>query len=289
LIKSEKHLKHLIGLSFKELEELCSNLDHYYYFENREVLKYDHKKDIPPTTKIRILCPSRGKLRRVQNLIKNRILDKIEFSKNTFGGVKGKNNILNAKMHLGNEHRFSTDLRNFFHTINRKMVYEAFINEGFSSDIARFLTKLTTYKNELPLGAPTSTHIANFVCKSLDKTLSQQLKEQGIIYTRFIDDLVFSNCQCFKHVIHQILEIIVNKGFKIHHKKTTFRFAFFEITGIPISKNNLLIPTSNHTKLEEANISEDRRKSLLRYRNAIEEGNRQKIKQSEVFNILYNS
>ena len=42
---------------------------------------------------------------------------------------------------------------------------------NMSPDVGRILTKLTTYKYEVPQGIPTSTHIANLVALPIDQRL----------------------------------------------------------------------------------------------------------------------
>jgi hypothetical protein len=55
------------------------------------------------------------------------------------------------------------DMKNFFPYISHHQVFEVFRRNDFSPDVSHILTKLTTYKEGLPQGAPTSPIIANLV------------------------------------------------------------------------------------------------------------------------------
>ena len=105
-----------------------------------------------------------------------------------YGGVKGKDNILNAKRHKGQKYVFQTDLTDFYPYISSKRVYGMFVRVGFSADVASKLTKLTTYEGHLPQGAPTSTTIANLVFEPTGRKLQKLAEEHQLRLTTFVDD-----------------------------------------------------------------------------------------------------
>ena len=65
------------------------------------------------------------------------ISEKAEIPNYVYGGVKGKNNVLNARYHQGNKFIFTTDLKSFFPSISHKQVFEMFLREGCTPTIAR--------------------------------------------------------------------------------------------------------------------------------------------------------
>jgi len=236
-MKSAKGLGFLLGFSLETLEEVANTTSHYYFpFE-----KVSYKRN--GKIKVRLIEPSKGLLNKIQNRIKNKILtqliEKNELSKYLYGGIKGKCNIENARVHQGKKYHFCTDIKNFFPSISNGAVYEMFMDHGFSSYNARLLTKLTTMNNHLPQGTPTSTHISNLVFIKVDKDLVEIITNKGIVYTRFVDDLTFSGEIDFKSLTFGLLEIIKFHHFLFSHTKTFYSDRPVEVTGIIVKQNGL--------------------------------------------------
>lgn len=179
-------------------------------------------------------------------------MTRFEFQDYIQGGVKGKDNISNAKIHQGNKYFFTTDLRNFFPSVKYNDVYKMFISNGFSVDVSSLLTKLTTYKYSVPQGIPTSTYITNLVAILLDKELIDICKCNGIKYTRYVGDLTFSSKKDFRNLITDIINIIISNHMKISYRKTKYKIGPIEITGIEV-RNNLIKPSREvKNKFEKA-------------------------------------
>jgi RNA-directed DNA polymerase len=161
---------------------------------------------------------------------------------NIHGGIKGKDNITNTKLHKGKKYHLVTDISDFFPSISNREVFRMLKDYGFSNDVAHILTKLTTYLGKVPQGAPTSTGIANLVFSKVDKILIDFCEQNHIIYSRFVDDLSFSSDKDFKPLVNQIISIITSFGFKINRRKTHYKVGPVDITGINV-RNNCLRPT----------------------------------------------
>ena len=145
-----------------------------------------------------------------------------------------------------------------------------FLSHDFSPDVCSILTKLTTYKNQLPQGTPTSTHIANLVFMPFDNKLIIFCEKNEITYTRFVDDLSFSSSKNFKEKQKDILKIIKSSGFKINNQKTFFKIGPTPITGI-ITKNNVLSARENQKqKLNDPTLNEKQISGLKNYINRVE-------------------
>lgn len=261
MIRSEKHLKAVLGYSFDDLDAMCNNIASYYYCYH----KREKKKN--GAIKKRVITPSKSKLKLIQARIKSRILDKLLIPAYVTGGVKGKNNVQNAKMHKGKPKKFSMDLKDFFPYVNNQMVYSMFICEGFSADVAAILTRLTTYQGHLPQGSPTSPGIANLVFLPADQQIKEKLLGRNIQYSRFVDDLNFSSDEEFKDLVPQILAIVTSAGFKISHKKTMYKTGKIEITGAKIGQNGL---SATKKILEKINDPKTNPKSLAGLKSYIE-------------------
>lgn len=251
MIKSKKHLSSLLKTPYSELVRITNNINRFYYKKEEVKEKKDGtpKLDKDGNPRIRILYPSRGKLKILQKTIKSAILSKLTLNEGVYGGVKGKDSVRNAKVHKGKKYKFVTDLKDFYPTVRPKMVYKALIRYGFSSDIASMLTKLTTYKNQVPQGAPTSTHVTNIALSDLDDYMIELCSKGDISYTRYVDDMTFSSQQCFKNLLPEITSAIENYGLKLSHRKTSYAAGSIMITGARVRNNRLSVSDEMSDKL----------------------------------------
>jgi RNA-directed DNA polymerase len=229
----------IIGFKPKKIEKIFKDIDWYYneWLEKKpDKVNGGFKKYQDGTEKTRPIRPSLRELKIVQNSIKNRILAPIKLPEHIHGGVKRRSNITNAKPHQGNKYQFTTDLHSFYPSITHERINETFLSLGFTNHFSRWLTKLTSWKFQLPQGTPTSTHIANFVFLKTDYQLVDFCNKHDIEYTRYVDDLTFSSPKCFKHLLNEILEIIISNNFKISYRKTKYE-GNQNITGVDVHNN----------------------------------------------------
>lgn len=253
--KQLKYLAFMLKCKPYEIEYICSHLQDYY--GKRIETKPDKKTGKPKTykdgtVKTRIIRPTYKRLKVIQTSIKLNILSDVELPPNVQGGVKKKSNITNGKKHQGNKYKFTIDLQEFYPSVSYVRVYSMFLRLGYSNHVARWLTKLTSKDFELPQGTPTSTHIANIVFLPIDKKLIQLCKENNITYTRYVDDLTFSSQKGFKHLLNNILGLVIDGGFEVSYRKTKYQGKQL-ITGI--------YPHNNYIDAPE-NIKEKAKKEL---------------------------
>ncbi|MCO5260380.1 MAG: reverse transcriptase family protein [Crocinitomicaceae bacterium] len=277
-----KKLSAIVGFKPDFIGQLTNDIDKYY---NEWVEEKTDKKTGKPKTfkdgtiKKRVIRPSKGELKIIQTRIKNKILSKIELPNNVHGGVKKRSNISNAKPHQGNKYQFTTDLQDFYPNISAKRVYETFVELKYSTHFSRLITKLTTWKYELPQGTPTSTHIANLVFLKTDIALIELCNKFGITYTRYVDDLTFSSQQDFKPHLNTILEIVKSGGFNISYRKTKYK-GEQNITGIDVFLHKIDAPQKIIERVTQERTSNSGTKPLTNYLNNIRKTNR--IKKQKV-------
>lgn len=274
MIRSKKHLSGLLKTPFEYLEKIAKNPRKYYYTKTE--VKTDKngtiKRNKNGTPKVRVITPAKGKLKQIQKLLNTRVLSQVKLHDSAYGGIKGRDNIMNAKRHKSKPYKFLTDLKDFFPSITASMVYDALINSGFSYDIARIITKLTTYKNQLPQGTHTSTTLSNIVMIDVDEKMHELSKKHQITYTRFVDDMTFSSQKDFKHVQSEILQIIKDKNLKLSHRKTYYTIGSTEITGARVPNNALKPTDALKEKLKNKNAyREDQQNGHSTYANRLEE------------------
>lgn len=270
MIKSTKHLSYILKVDFKEIQTIINNIDNYY--KEKVIIKLDKfgkpKLDKNGEPRKRIINPSLNRLKVIQKRIQKNILVTIELPSYAFGAVKRKDNVDNAKQHQGKKYKFTTDLKDFFPSITNKAVYEMFINQCFSHQIASILTKLTTYKGKIPQGAPTSSTLANLVFMKTGDILHQYAQDNKLTFTSFVDDMTFSSSTDFKSKVPKILEIITN-DYKISHKKTYYS-RNPNITGLHPMNNHLKLPKSFMNKLKSTEgKTPEQITGLLRYKEKV--------------------
>lgn len=262
MIKSPKRLAEFyLNTNQVDLLKLANNADKYYNPYIKKEIKEDGR------IKHREITEVKGMLKPIHNLILKRILNKINYPSPPFiGGLKGKDNILNAYFHKGKSHIFCTDLKNFFPHINNRMVYEALINQDFSPDVASILTKLTTYKGKLIQGGANSTHLAYLSIWNTVMKLQAICDENDIVFTVYVDDLTFSSQKDFKEISKSLRDIIINDGFFINHKKTFYTKGKANITGVKVGQNTLNVKDEFRRKLNSStNLSDKQKAGLERY------------------------
>jgi RNA-directed DNA polymerase len=182
-ILSERDLASRLGFPLEDLHRVADDVHaHYRQFP------------VVKGIKVRIVRPPLAELKLIQKRIKRKILDRIPLNDAAHGGVKGRAPASNAEQHLGQRCVINLDVRQFFDEVHHKMVYRLFCKElGFGRDVARLITRLTTLRDVLPQGAPTSTAIANlFLATPVDRPISNESSRIGIRYTRFVDDMTLS-------------------------------------------------------------------------------------------------
>ena len=227
----------------------------------------------------RVINPPKDELKEIQKRINKYLVDNIRMPEYAFGGIKSRDNSLNARFHKGQKYVFQTDLKDFFPFITHKKVYEMFVRVGFSHDVSSMLTKLTTYNGHLPQGAPTSTTIANLVFMPTGMALQTIAKREGVRFTTFVDDVTMSSQTDFKHVVPEIIETITSYGFKISQGKTTYKSGITDVTGVRMLNNSLTVTDKFVVAIEkEVDKSSARAKGLLNYRERIKTLSKTKIK-----------
>lgn len=242
MIKSKQHLLYILRVDSDRLNYILAHLDEFYYsFEKVKMDKLHGrpKRDANGAPQKRKINSSKGDLKSIQSRIYKFLLSNIELPGFFFGGIRGKNNILNARFHQGNKYIFTTDLKSFFSSISHKQVYNAFVGLGFSADVASILTKLTTRNGEIPQGVPTSTLLANLVFWPIGIKITNLAKVHDIKFTIYVDDMTLSSPSDFKGFIPQFMQILKDGGLKINHKKTFYRTKHPVVTGVVVHNNNL--------------------------------------------------
>jgi hypothetical protein len=172
----------LFGVSIPFVRAISSNPSRYY----REFVIRKGKKQ-------RLISAPKVALKLFQSWIGSHLSRSIEFSECVYGFVPGRNGVIEAaSKHCEALWVYSLDLRDFFPSISADRVGPSLVNIGYSSNAAAFITSLCTLNGALPQGSPASPVLSNLVFTNTDLALLEIATQEGVRYTRYADDLVFS-------------------------------------------------------------------------------------------------
>ena len=272
--KSLSDLSILLGYSKKGLSYVLYKIDDIDKYTSFQVEKKSGGKRT-------ILKPCQ-KLKTLQRKLANLLYDCIEEKKpdgeklSDFKGVdkkipkrkravksishgyeKGLSIATNAEMHTNKRYVYNIDLESFFPSFNFGRVRGFFIkNKNFKlhPKVATIIAQIACYQNQLPQGSPCSPVISNIICRNLDYYLLSIAKENGCIYTRYVDDLTFStNKKNFPKTIASnklrifnkqlwslgkpVEDAIIKAGFKVNIKKCRMQTSTSrqEVTGLTVN------------------------------------------------------
>lgn len=156
------------------------------------------------------------------------------------GGVSGKSFIDNAEIHVDKSVVVTMDLRDCFPRVKDKVIFKVFKERlQCSEEIAKLLTRLTTYKTYLPQGAPTSTILANLSLIPMFTEMKRIASKNGLSLTLFVDDISLSGPNADKFV-DQFIKIIQKNGHAVRQKKVKImrQAKRQEVTGIVVNKKH---------------------------------------------------
>lgn len=213
-VSQEKEIARFLGIDENTVNEIISDTKKHYS-------KFFIWKDEEHTKKRWIEAPDEI-LKGIQEQILHSVLYKMAPTKFAHGFIHGHSIVSCAKEHTGKKFVLKLDLKNFFPSISRDMVYGAMFSELTPENVKIIIPaiELCLMDGRLPQGAPTSPAISNIVCKPLDMVLYGIAERFGLTYTRYADDLIFSgNDDTIYKVIPIIKSTIVKFGLVVNEKK----------------------------------------------------------------------
>lgn len=261
MIQSLNVLADVLGC---ELSDLKQHAEWVKNKETRHKCYYSYRKT-KPNGKFRVIAPSCYGLRNIQNRLMSRVFNHVKFPYYITGSVKHRSGAINAKMHCGNPFHLQTDLTSFFDFVGYREVYKALIALRFSADVARLITQLTTYNGHLPQGTPTSPFLANLVGLSIDKIFLEYCEPNGIIYTRYVDDITLSSKNDFQNEVPELLQGLIEAGYLYSNKKTLYKAGSIQVTGAKTGSKGVSATEKQMDKVLSNSTSEQSKKGIFGY------------------------
>jgi RNA-directed DNA polymerase len=205
MICTKSELSQLLQVASGEIDYLIGALPRFYRF----------KSEAKPNGGQRVFYIPQGRLRKIQDKIRERILSQARFSQYLHGGIKGKSALTNVRKHRNKEAVLTLDIKGFFPSIRPSRVLGVFERLGYYGEAAQILTRLTTYEHQLPQGPPTSPAIANLCIPRIDARLSGVARAQQFDQGRFVDDMTVSGSKRLAKFARLAGRIVEEDGFSV--------------------------------------------------------------------------
>ena len=136
---------------------------------------------------------------------------------------------INLLPHISNKDHFWLSVR--FRSIGARTpytkVYKLFLSMGCSPNVSSYMTKLVTYKQCLPQGAPTSPTVLNLLLHVYDRKIFDYCSKRGVAVSRYVDDISISGSEketkeCLSYCIQEFSKI----GLPVSRKKNVSYLSF---------------------------------------------------------------
>lgn len=212
-IRSLRHLSRRLNVKLEVLEGVAESIG-FQYVEAR-IRKKDGES-------LRTINAPGERLMRIQRSINENLLADLWLPDSIHGSRTGRSVVTATAPHRGRPFWWRADIKDFYPSISARRVYDMFIELGCSPDVARLLTRLTTYDHRLPQGAPTSSALANLYLRfsRVAQRLEGLARTHGLQVTLYGDDIVITGDEPFMDLQEHIREIIESCGLRLHPVKT---------------------------------------------------------------------
>jgi hypothetical protein len=136
-----------------------------------------------------------------------------------------------AKVHCGQKWLLKLDIKSFYESFSKKQIKNAISEICFKVEFPPKITpkiiyQYCTVEDKLPTGAATSCHLANiaFEKTKIDDILIKFCKDEGINFSRYMDDMFFSSNSksTLKKAEKFAISLLNKNGFDANHEKTQY-------------------------------------------------------------------
>ncbi len=158
-------------------------------------------------------------LKNVQTSLLVKVLNKIHTHPKLFG-TKGTSIKDAVHAHTKKDMVITMDIKNFFPSTKSYIIKNSLIRTGASTEIAVLLTRLISYKNHLPQGAPTSSCIARIVLHPLAQKIESYLSNiPNADFSIYADDITLSGPNGIKRIKNSIQNLLSRYRYEINMSK----------------------------------------------------------------------
>lgn len=235
VIFDKEHLCKLMGMDLSVFNFYMIYTDNFYYTYKIPKKRGGFREIEVPTLN----------LTEIQRWLLTNIIEKIPISDYSYGFVKNKNIVDNAKNHINKRVVYNIDIKDFFPSITREDIFYIFYDLGYTKELSYSFSKICTYNGYLAHGSPTSPYLANLKCVKLDFSMSKLCKRIDATYSRYADDITISsnNVKLVNSNKNIIKKIIENNSFTFNGSKERIQFSnqMQEVTGLIVNNNSIKV------------------------------------------------
>ncbi len=182
-LRSMRLLERRLGWTRQNLKRLATTADRQYH-------PFTQTK---PNGKQREIDNPSAAIKSLQKRINRRILGTVPLPPSILGAVPGRSIRDNGELHAGTPVVATVDLQRFFPSTRFERVFGVYKEIfGCSDEIAKLLTRLTTYRHRLPQGAPTSATLANLTLLPLHDHVQRIAARHEVEASFWLDDITLS-------------------------------------------------------------------------------------------------
>ena len=147
--------------------------------------------------------------------------------------------VTNAQAHVGKMYVANVDIKDFFPSIQWEAVAKTLRAHGCGPKLASAVARLTSLRNGLPQGAPTSPVLSNVYLLDIDASISRYCEKRKLVYTRYADDITISGDER-EYILAAIDELrghLAEKRLILNEKKTRIasRSGQQKVTGVVVN------------------------------------------------------
>mgnify|MGYP001607482921 CR=1 FL=1 len=180
----------------------------------------------------------------------------------TLGKVGFPDQIECISPHLKNRFFWKIDLQDAFDSVSEWDI-EVFLDISFGDEGKYFFHR----KGGLIQGAPASHILFNLYCAEiLDEPLREYCQKNNLTYTRYVDDLLFSDSERIgKKRRRAVRDVIKTCGFVIKERKVRLldtKHTSFPYLGVGIFRNHVYLPRAFLAKLQKRDVYHPRKKLM---------------------------
>lgn len=231
-------LSSLLECSCKDLIHLASDAPRLY-----------HEIEIKKNNKSRIIEIPASNLKKKQKALLIKVLYHLKTHPRLYGGP-GSSIKKAVAGHVQKPIIITMDIKDFFPSVKSPSIREMLRRHKGRKEVVEILTRLITYKDHLPHGAPTSPCFGRLILDPLAINLEKMLRgiHPNALFSIYVDDIIISGPLGIKRAIPTIYKMINRFEFDVNIEKTKVMEHNEEQVSLNIRLNNRIEPTKKYLK-----------------------------------------
>lgn len=187
----------------------------------------------PPQPKkdgtLRITHNAEPDLKAIHRKINKQLLQQVQYPDYLHGSIRVINDPrsikTNASLHTNQKTILCEDIAGFFDATKPALVHKVWQHLFcFPPTVAELLTRLCTYDGFLPQGWRCSSYLANLVLWEDEDRLVRNLRNKGLTYSRYVDDMTISAPRFLSRsekswIIQSVISTLARNGYRLKRRK----------------------------------------------------------------------